>query len=369
MKLFLVVRKSREQISSEIYFAGFKFSLIDRSKKFLLYSSDLPFDKYLAFKSIFDEYTRVSPFDCFLITFPFDDKLSYNDNRVVKDVLLFVEKELYPIEKRKFNYEEVKNFVEAYIDLYEKVKKALIRRNLLFAKQPIVDKNGDVCAFELLSRLYDEDSQALIYPKDYFFVLKRAEDLAHDFESQVFEKGVEYLIKTHGQCLVYHLNLSPCYLFDNFHYVEKEIFKRDLKEKLIIEVTENSVGSVIEDKDLVELVRALNDRGIKVVLDDFGEGQSNVFLILSSSFYGLKLSHLILKEYLKTLNSQSFDYNERKRVIVNSLIRLVRDLSRYNMVKVCIEGIEREEDFFKCKSVINPGYFQGFYFGKPTLLT
>ncbi|MFH7835454.1 MAG: hypothetical protein QXL51_02540 [Candidatus Aenigmatarchaeota archaeon] len=72
---------------------------------------------------------------------------------------------------------------------------------------------------------------------------------------------------------------------------------------------------------------------------------------------------------MKIFNSQPFDYSEKKRVIVSFLIKLARDLSRYNMAKIYIEGIEKEEDFFRCKQIINPSYFQGFYFGKPDLIT
>ncbi|MEM5801002.1 MAG: EAL domain-containing protein, partial [Candidatus Aenigmatarchaeota archaeon] len=164
-------------------------------------------------------------------------------------------------------------------------------------------------------------------------------------------------------------NFSPLYLSDNFRHIEKELSQKDLKKRLTIEITENFSDATRKEDDLIELSHILSSKGIKVVLDDFGEGGSNISLILKSSFCGLKLSPSLIKEYVKMFNSQSFDYSQKKRVIVSSLIKLVRDLSRYNMAKVYIEGIEKEEDFFRCKQIIDPSYFQGLYFGKPDLIT
>lgn len=369
--VFLVVKRSRRTSElSEVYIAGFKFILIYEDKEFLLYFLRLPFEKYSVLKSLFDKYTKTNLPDCFLVfLFLKDDSSKGRKSReeVVKTISLFVKNKLYTLGKRDFDYEEVEKSVKAYMELCRKVERALLKGSLLLAKQPIVDENKRVCGFELLSRLYDEESQTLIYPKDYLFVFKRAKDLIYVFEDQVFEKGVKLLTKSKNSDLLYHVNFSPFYLFDNFRYIEKELSRRDLKEKLVIEVTENLFDIVLEEDDLVELSHILSSEGIKVIFDDFGEGRSNIYLTLRSSFYGLKLSSFLVREYTKMFDLQLPDYSEKKRAIINSLVKLVRDLSQRGMIKIYVEGVEGEEDFLRCKQAINSSYFQGFYFGKPDL--
>ncbi len=112
--------------------------------------------------------------------------------------------------------------------------------------------------------------------------------------------------------LFYHINFSPLYLSDNFRHIEKELSQKDLKKRLTIEITENFSDATRKEDDLIELSTILSSKDIKVVLDDFGEGRSNVSLILESSFYGLKLSPSLIKEYVKMFDSQSFNYSQKR---------------------------------------------------------
>ncbi|MFH7835455.1 MAG: hypothetical protein QXL51_02545 [Candidatus Aenigmatarchaeota archaeon] len=67
-------------------------------------------EKYLVLRSLFDEYAEANLPHCFLISLIPDGKnleKEKDKEEVVKTTSLFIKNELYPSEKRNFDYKEV----------------------------------------------------------------------------------------------------------------------------------------------------------------------------------------------------------------------------------------------------------------------
>jgi diguanylate cyclase (GGDEF)-like protein len=121
-------------------------------------------------------------------------------------------------------------------------------------------------------------------------------------------------------------------------------------ENIVLELTES--GSIESDTALQELLDELAKMHIKIDIDDFGSGYSNL-------------------RYLQEIhaNTLKFDYSFVHKATTGDgtelkVIKYVSDMAHDLGMIVCMEGIETEEDIAKLKDC-RPDTFQGFLFGRP----
>ena len=118
---------------------------------------------------------------------------------------------------------------------------------------------------------------------------------------------------------------------------------------VVIELTES--GLLESDSRFIRLWSLLKDRGIHLALDDFGTGYSNFQYL-----YDLKPDIIkIDRSFTVKALTNEYDYN-----LLSLMSTMVHNLN----LKICIEGIETEEERVKILE-ISPDYSQGFYFGRP----
>ncbi len=115
-----------------------------------------------------------------------------------------------------------------------------------------------------------------------------------------------------------------------------------------MEITESAF---IEDQAaLIELMKAIKEKGFRVSIDDFGTGYSSLSMLTELPADIVKLD----KEFLKHSDS------ETTKGMLNNVIRLIKD----NRMEVVCEGVEIEEQAeFLAKAGCDIG--QGFYFSRP----
>ena len=119
--------------------------------------------------------------------------------------------------------------------------------------------------------------------------------------------------------------------------------------KLKLEITESIVMTDI--KKSIDIIDQLHKEGFLVSLDDFGNGYSSLNVLKDLIVDIVKLDMKFLQ---KTENE------ERKKIIIESLIKLIGKLN----AEVIAEGVETEEDFRELKNM-GCSMFQGYYLGKP----
>ena len=118
---------------------------------------------------------------------------------------------------------------------------------------------------------------------------------------------------------------------------------------VVIELTES--GLLESDPRFTSLWGSLKSEGIRLALDDFGTGYSNFHYL-----YELKPDIIkIDRSFTAKALSNEYDYN---------LLSLMSDMVHHLDLKLCVEGIETEEERIRLQQV-GPDYSQGFFFGRP----
>ena len=121
------------------------------------------------------------------------------------------------------------------------------------------------------------------------------------------------------------------------------------REAVIVELTESDLleQNINEKHFLTELRRM----GISLALDDFGTGYSN--------FHYLSELHPDIVKIDRGFTSKAIT-DKKKYYLLNQFSNMIHNLG----LKLCIEGIETEDELQKIK-LLKPDYCQGFYWGRP----
>jgi len=119
--------------------------------------------------------------------------------------------------------------------------------------------------------------------------------------------------------------------------------------RIVVEITEREpVASV---RDFHHRVRALRRRGFRIAVDDLGAGYSSLesLVVVEPDF--VKLDRSIVS---------GIDHDPRRRAIVQSIVRLARELG----IETIAEGVEAEDE---ARVLLELGcqHLQGYLFGRP----
>lgn len=194
------------------------------------------------------------------------------------------------------------------------------------ARQPILDRQGKVYAYELLFRDSPNSDTAVI-----------ASDLlatAQVLENVLNNIGIQRLV---GSSKAF-VNCSRNMLLDNlFGLLNPKYF--------VLEVLE----SVDVDERVVEAVRSYKAMGFEIALDDF---------VFESQFINRFEPLFPFVSYIKM------------DVVENSIEDMEKAVVFFKEkgIKLLAEKVEDEETFKRCNKA-GYDYFQGFYFARPELVT
>ncbi len=119
--------------------------------------------------------------------------------------------------------------------------------------------------------------------------------------------------------------------------------------QLTVEMTENSVN--LAGEDMLARLEDLRSRGVRLALDDFGQGHSTMLAIVEVPFDSLKIDRSLIASVTTSAKSVQ---------VIRSLVRLCRNLG----VGMIVEGVERAEE----RDVLlrlGVRHMQGYLFGRP----
>ncbi|MGI5058904.1 putative bifunctional diguanylate cyclase/phosphodiesterase [Treponema pectinovorum] len=121
-------------------------------------------------------------------------------------------------------------------------------------------------------------------------------------------------------------------------------------QNITLELTESGyMDSAAELQNLVESFRAL---GLNIDIDDFGTGYSNLRYLQYLNANTLKLDYSFVH---KATGGDKGD-----KTVIKHITHMAHELN----MKVCMEGVESEEDLEKLNG-FEPDKFQGYFFGRP----
>jgi len=122
--------------------------------------------------------------------------------------------------------------------------------------------------------------------------------------------------------------------------------------QLVLELTETAVIKSIQLTKL--LLNQLRERSIKIAVDDFGKGETNLLNIAT-----LPIDYLKIDKSLLRLPQHSVE---------RSILQIASDLGRSLGMQIIAEGVEDADDLAKVQAV-GVDLAQGFHLGKPEPLS
>lgn len=232
------------------------------------------------------------------------------------------------------------------------VEKAVAEQNVMLAFQPIVPAGHPdrPAFFEGLIRILDDNGR--IIPAREFISTVETQELGRRIDCLSLDFGLRKLREHPRLRLAINMSARSIGYPNWMRTLEAGLSGAPtLAERLIIEITENSV---IQMPEIVSVfIAELQTRGIAFALDDFGAGHTSLRYLRSLYFDILKIDG----EFIRGLSNSPDD-----QALVKSIMSIGR---HFDMVTVA-ESVETAEDA-RYLERIGIDCMQGYYFGAPTI--
>ncbi len=224
------------------------------------------------------------------------------------------------------------------------IEKAIKYDLFTYFYQPFFNaKTLKVAGFEALLRIVEDDGK--VYPAGNFIHVLEKHPYISILEKKLLKEAIRISRKWE---LPVAINLSEKG-FITGSFLKYFISHCESECKIIIELVERMI--IQSPVHYIDILEKLKDVGLKIAIDDFGAGYSLLAYLQELPFDILKIDRSFTK---------NLPHNSRARAIVELIVLLSKKLG----VKVCVEGIEREDqlDFIR---KLECDYVQGFLFSKP----
>lgn len=229
---------------------------------------------------------------------------------------------------------------------------AIEKQQIDFHYQPIIHKNGEVCALEALVR-WNHPARGLIPPNEFIPDLEftRITNLLTYYSLKTNLTRMKQLYKS-GFDMDITLNISITNLFqpDFATRVIAATEKHDFPPNhLILEITER--GFLSDDSECQKNLNKLLHYGIKVSMDDFGAGSTSISNFRKKGITSIKIDRSFIKDIHNQKNNQA---------ILEGLISIAKSSNIYTVA----EGVEVLEEKEKA---IELGFdcIQGYLISRP----
>lgn len=222
--------------------------------------------------------------------------------------------------------------------------------------QPIMDcDSGHMIGAEALMRfsMYQDKKKEPVSPVEFIPLLEET-GLIIPAGRYVLNKAVSMCHEMRQYIPEFKINVNISYIqmvkSDIWKDIHSSIKQYDLPpECLCAELTES--GYTDMTPYFYKLRKKFEEKNLQFVLDDFGTGFSNLHCIVNMKPNYVKLDNDFTAKAMS--NARDFE-------LLKKIVEMVHSID----IRICIEGIEKEEWYQKLKE-IHVDYLQGYLFGKP----
>jgi diguanylate cyclase (GGDEF)-like protein/PAS domain S-box-containing protein len=236
----------------------------------------------------------------------------------------------------------------------ERIRHALEQDRLMLYCQPILDlATNEICQYELLLRLPDEERSEPLPPSAFLYRAERS-GLIQAIDGWVVRSAIA-LIAEHaraGRRLVLNVNLSGKSIGDRklAALTEEALAESGIDPtQLIFELTETAAISNIEEARAFAI--RLHARGCRFALDDFGAGFGSFYYLKSLPFDYLKIDG----DFIRDLTTSRMN-----QLVVSAIVSIAR-----GMGKRTVAEFVADEEAAQLLRTIGVDYAQGYHIGVP----
>lgn len=204
--------------------------------------------------------------------------------------------------------------------------------NLFPYFQPIVSvANGKIIGYEALARQLDAQNN-VISARSFFASRELGTEQRTEFDRQVRWQALQKFAELDSNTYL-ALNISAAWI-DNLKQLNATPTLRMLEElnidrhRIIIEITEDQADLT----KLTEIVRRYRKQGLRVALDDFGAGASQLQRVMAIKPDIIKIDMRLFKK-------------ATKGGIVGEVVSMMTRLGKRTGCQIICEGVETEEEF------------------------
>lgn len=222
--------------------------------------------------------------------------------------------------------------------------------------QPILDSNGDrIIGAEALLRffMHSDDAVEMVSPVEFIPLLEESRliipvgEFVLDEAAKMCREMQQYIVDFRVNINVSYIQIMRVKMANKILTAIKANHLRP--ESICIEMTES--GFMDMTPYFCRFRKRLEDNKIQFIIDDFGTGYSNLRYISEMNPDYVKID----KDFTARAMSNEKDYE-----LFRKIIEMVHSVN----VKICIEGIEKEEWACAMKE-IHVDYMQGYLYGRP----
>ncbi len=246
---------------------------------------------------------------------------------------------------------------EEYVNqrlLLSDMKEGLRTNQFVVYYQPIVDlKTGRICSAEALVR-WNHPRLGFISPGTFIPVFENAGEISRldYFIFQEVYKFEQKCLEHCSQTVPVAINLSRMDFYDPMLLttIIDKVAELGLNNSPVnVEVTESAYA--ILERDAIGYLNHMKEKGVRILLDDYGSGMSSLSTLESFAFDIVKLDMGFIRK---------IGMSSKAEAIITSTIALAHAIGS----KVTAEGVETEEqlDFLRAAGC---DMIQGYYFYKP----
>lgn len=217
--------------------------------------------------------------------------------------------------------------------------------------QPFIDGcSGQLRGFEALARWTDPEL-GVIDPSE-FIPIAESTGIIRRLGQDVLERACSMAAMLGDDSLTVSVNVSSVQLIDEtFPIAVAEILQRcEISgERLLLEITETV--AMAADDTVAQTLKELSGIGIRLLIDDFGTGFSNLARLKALPICGIKID----RDFVADLPGCSRD---------SAIFRAAHAIATAMGLMIIVEGIENEaQDAFVRQFPVD--YLQGYRFGLP----
>lgn len=229
------------------------------------------------------------------------------------------------------------------------VSRAVLDDNVLVYAQPIVHAHTHhLASYECLVRIEDEGK--IILPRHFLPVIEGSH-LYTRLSRQMIRRTFELMRDRHED---FSINLSAQDLMSERTLLHLESMIQSLANpaRVGLEVLENE--QIKDYGHMIEVCEHFRRLGVKIIVDDFGSGYSNIDEIIKLEPQVIKLDGSLI---------HNIDKDRKQRKIAQQLVKLCQVLN----AKTVAEFVHNEAVCLICEDM-GIDYLQGFYLGHPQRL-